>query len=89
MESRDRKPPTQKLFAHVEDKDQRESLIAAYNGLGKLLDQSLRREIQRLVKDSAEKSDKEENYLSPNLVLLLADQAGYRRALKQVLTLLP
>jgi hypothetical protein len=86
----DREPrPLSRLFAHIKDKDQRESLIAAYGSLKKILDESLGREIQRLLKESYDKCEKEAVYDSQNLVALLADQAGYRRALKRVLTLLP
>jgi cell fate (sporulation/competence/biofilm development) regulator YlbF (YheA/YmcA/DUF963 family) len=87
-DQRERKPLS-KLFAHIRDPEQRESLINAYEGLQRILDESLRREINKMISESLDKSDKEDIYNSQNMLAYLADQAGYRRALKKVLTLLP
>ena len=81
--------PLGRLFAHIRDKDQRESLINAYGSLKKILDESLRREVQRLLQESYDKCDSDKLYESPNMMAVLSDQNGYRRALKRVLTLLP
>jgi hypothetical protein len=81
--------PLGRLFAHIKNPDQRESLIAAYSGLSKLLDESLRKELNRLIAESRTKTEREDIYESPNMIALLADQQGYRRALERVLNLLP
>lgn len=81
--------PLSRLFAHIKDKEQRESLVAAYSGLKKLLDESLRKELNRLINESRIKTDSEEIYQTPNMIALLADQQGYRRALVKVLNILP
>jgi hypothetical protein len=53
------------------------------------MDESLRKEIHRLMVESRAKTDSESIYESPNMIAVLADQAGYRRALDKVLSLLP
>lgn len=85
---RERKP-LGRLFAHIKDVEQRASLQSAYAGLSRLLDESLRRELNRLIAESRAKTEREDIYESPNMIALLADQQGYRRALEKVLTLLP
>jgi len=84
--ARDRKLKVE-LTAHLGDKA--EDYRAALLGIAAVLDQTLAHAIRNKVRRSLEESDSKTNYESPNLMPLLADQAGYRRALREVLDLLP
>lgn len=83
------KAPLYSLFAHIKNHEQRDALINAYQGSKALFDETITRLILRKLKESYDQIDSEEVYKLPNHQAFLSDQAGYRRALKEVLKLLP
>lgn len=88
MEPKERKPQI-RLFAHIKDEDRREQLMAAFIGSKVLFDETLRRVLNKYIEESYANVDSTDTYDKPNMVAYIADQAGYRRALKEVLQLLP
>jgi hypothetical protein len=78
-----------RLFAHISDKDEREYLMSAFTGSTVLFDKTIRKVLEDKLIESMSKVEREDIYELANTVMYLADQSGYRRAIKEVLALLP
>jgi len=63
--------------------------MGAWEGSSVLFDKTLRRVIEQKLKESYDSIDSEAVYELPDRVGYLTDQCGYRRALKELLILLP
>jgi hypothetical protein len=77
------------LFSHIRDPEQREALVRAYDGCQRVLDETLRRIILKKIETSVQKEEQESLYDKPNAMAFVSDQLGYRRALREILALLP
>lgn len=82
------KRPISLLFAKL-DPSQREHYRAAYEGSSEMLRQTLGALLESKIAASYGSIDDVAVYEKPQAQMFLADQAGYRRALKEVLSLLP
>jgi hypothetical protein len=78
-----------RLFAHIEDLAERQALMSAWEGSSVLFDKTIRKIIEDKLKESYDSIDNENVYQLNDRVGYLADQSGYRRALKELITLLP
>jgi len=78
-----------RLFAHIEDLAERQALMSAWEGSSVLFDKTIRKIIEDKLKESYDSIDNENIYQLNDRVGYLADQSGYRRALKELITLLP
>ena len=78
-----------RLFSHIQDKDEREAIMSAFSGSSVLFDKTLRVVLEEKLQQSYDAIDSEVVYELQDRVGYLADQSGYRRALKELLILLP
>ena len=78
-----------RLFSHIQDKDEREAAMNAFTGSSALFDKTLRVVLEEKLQQSYDAIDSETVYDLQDRVGYLADQSGYRRALKELLILLP
>lgn len=81
--------PNLRLFSHLPDGEERQALMNAWEGSSVLFDKTLRRIIELKLKESYDSIDSEAVYELQDRVGYLTDQCGYRRALKEILILLP
>lgn len=82
------KRPSVALFQGM-TAEEKEHLKSAYEGSSMLLERTLGRLLKSKIAGSYASIDDAAVYDKPNVQMYLADQAGYRRALKEVLSLLP
>jgi hypothetical protein len=73
--------------SHLKDEDERNSFYTAFDE-NTLLRGTIYKTIEEKLKSSIKSSEAEDIYDSPNWDRVIADNLGYRRALREVLTLL-
>lgn len=78
-----------KLFIYITDEVEKERAKHEWLGNAALFDKTLRKVLEQELKESYDAIDNERVYELPDRVGYLADQSGYRRAIKKVLSLLP
>lgn len=69
--------------------DERTKLKESYKGIKVILDPTLRRVLDHYIAESLLKTESPKTYDKPAWAEFQADQLGYRRALREVLALLP
>lgn len=76
------------LFAGTRG-DEREKLKESYKGIKVILDPTIRRLLETKIADSIKRSEDPESYKIAKWGEFQADGLGYRRALREILALLP
>jgi hypothetical protein len=88
QESR-RKGLNLRLFSHIKDEGERKAVMSAWEGSSVLFDKTLRKVLLDKLQESYDAIDSDAVYELPDRVGYLTDQCGYRRALKELIMLLP
>jgi hypothetical protein len=78
-----------RLIEHIRDPEKRREVMGQYSATKYILDETLRRVVQKKLDASIKASEDPEKYKSANWRDQDADQFGYRRALREILDLLP
>lgn len=78
-----------RLFGHIKDQEERKEFRQTYASIRNITDQTLRRLVEQSIADSLRKTEDVESYEKLRWAEFQADQLGYRRALRELLSLLP
>lgn len=87
MHNRERVPL--RLFEHIKDNDVRKTLKLQYLATKDILDQTIRRTVQKKIDASIAEEEDPKKYEIAAWRDRDADHIGYRRALREILKLLP
>ena len=84
-----REPDVQGILFAGLDREDKERLKESYKGIKVITDATLRRLLETKITDSIKRSEDPESYKIAKWGEFQADSLGYRRAMREILALLP